>query len=202
VYQNKADLRGAGIHIGGGGRIVMFNSTVSGNEVLTATYSSEMGGGGISVSAGGRMEIQYSTITSNTTALSIREGILITSQADLKMDSSIIANHIDDCLNLGSGSTFSDGGFNFVGDSSSPGSCPFPISILSGDPLLAPLADNGGKTKTHALLPDSKAIDQIPVNFCTVPNDQRNWPRPRGAGCDIGAYERAFTVYTPIVFKE
>jgi hypothetical protein len=66
------------------------------------------------------------------------------------------------------------------------------------DPLLGPLGDYGGPTETHALLPDSPAIDAIPVADCTdleghpVEHDQRGVRRPRGAGCDIGAFERSF----------
>jgi hypothetical protein len=66
------------------------------------------------------------------------------------------------------------------------------------DPLLGPLADNGGETWTHALLPGSPAID---TGTCTdsdglpVTSDQRDFPRPLdgdedgAADCDIGAYE-------------
>ena len=57
------------------------------------------------------------------------------------------------------------------------------------DPLLAPLADNGGPTPTHALLPGSPAINQ---GSSTESNDQRGAPFVRnfGGGVDIGAYER------------
>ena len=56
------------------------------------------------------------------------------------------------------------------------------------DPLLGPLANNGGPTQTHALLPGSPAIDAAnPNSFPST--DQRGVPRPQGAGPDIGAYE-------------
>ena len=35
-----------------------------------------------------------------------------------------------------------------------------PTDLVNTDPLLGPLADNGGPTLTHALLPGSPAIDQ------------------------------------------
>lgn len=58
------------------------------------------------------------------------------------------------------------------------------------DPLLAALADNGGFTPTHALLPGSPAIDAVLNNACPPPaTDQRDVKRPQGARCDIGAYE-------------
>lgn len=56
------------------------------------------------------------------------------------------------------------------------------------DPLLGPLADNGGATQTHALLPGSPAVDRVPVAAC-VGIDQRGYHRPAGKRCDSGAYE-------------
>lgn len=59
------------------------------------------------------------------------------------------------------------------------------------DPMLLPLADNGGFTPTHALLPGSVAIDGVFNNVCPPPaTDQRGVSRPQGARCDIGAFER------------
>jgi len=61
--------------------------------------------------------------------------------------------------------------------------------LVNVDPKLGPLADNGGPTLTHALLPGSPAINHIPAGDCVVTRDQRGAFRPQGAGCDIGAYE-------------
>lgn len=58
------------------------------------------------------------------------------------------------------------------------------------DPKLGPLADNGGPTKTCALLEGSSAIDSGTASGAPK-SDQRGVPRPQGAGVDIGAYERA-----------
>jgi len=58
---------------------------------------------------------------------------------------------------------------------------------------LGPLADNGGATRTHALLSGSAAIDA--ATDCTdlagaaVTTDQRGLARPFGEHCDVGAYE-------------
>ena len=68
-------------------------------------------------------------------------------------------------------------------------------NIYGQDPLLGPLADNGGPTRTHALLPGSPAIDRGSSGGLTT--DQRGQPRPvrfpaclsPGDGSDIGAYE-------------
>jgi hypothetical protein len=59
------------------------------------------------------------------------------------------------------------------------------------DAMLGPLQDNGGPTETHALLPGSPAINQIPEAECEVDTDQRGEPRPETGGtmCDVGAFE-------------
>jgi hypothetical protein len=56
--------------------------------------------------------------------------------------------------------------------------------------LIEPLANNGGLTPTHALLPGSPAIDG--GSSLNAPStDQRGVLRPQGPGVDIGAYEQA-----------
>ncbi|MCH7593719.1 MAG: hypothetical protein IIB27_04345 [Chloroflexi bacterium] len=57
------------------------------------------------------------------------------------------------------------------------------------DAGLAGLKIDGGTTATNALLAGSPAIDAADGGSCP-PVDQRGVPRPRGASCDIGAYER------------
>ena len=60
----------------------------------------------------------------------------------------------------------------------------------TGDPMLAPLADNGGLTPTHHLIFGSPAIHAGDCAAGTVTTDQRGVARPQDAfGCDIGAYE-------------
>ena len=56
------------------------------------------------------------------------------------------------------------------------------------DPLLGPLAANGGPTLTHALLPGNTAIDTGDDDSCPA-TDQRGVVRPPRAACEIGAYE-------------
>jgi hypothetical protein len=84
-------------------------------------------------------------------------------------------------------------GYNIDGD----GSCGLSEEdgdLPATDPLLGPLAANGGPTPTHALLNGSPAIDQIAVSQCQVATDQRGIARPQApkpGACDIGAYEVA-----------
>ena len=56
------------------------------------------------------------------------------------------------------------------------------------DPKLGPLQDNGGPTKTHALLEGSPAIGAGDQE-AAPDKDQRGVSRPQGNGSDIGAYE-------------
>jgi hypothetical protein len=71
----------------------------------------------------------------------------------------------------------------------SDGSCNLvqPTDKPNTDPLVAPLANNGGPTLTHALMPNSPAIDAAADVGLTI--DQRGVARPQGAGFDIGAFE-------------
>jgi len=72
-----------------------------------------------------------------------------------------------------------------------------PITGIS--PKVGPLQNNGGHTKTLALLPGSPAIDRIGTvligsdTICggntAITTDQRGIARPQGQACDLGAYE-------------
>jgi len=70
-----------------------------------------------------------------------------------------------------------------------------PTDLIGVDPLLGPLQNNGGLTETHELLPNSPARDYVPLSSCLdfnnnlLAEDQRTDPRPKGPGCDIGAFE-------------
>src|SRR6185503_12185102 len=63
------------------------------------------------------------------------------------------------------------------------------------DPMLAPIANNGGYTQTMALSIGSAAINTGPNSGCPI-YDQRGVARPQGNRCDIGAYELEMTVTT------
>lgn len=61
-------------------------------------------------------------------------------------------------------------------------------NIVTADPLLGKLGDNGGFTQTIALLDGSSAIEAGSNDDCPSV-DQRGISRPQGSYCDIGAYE-------------
>jgi hypothetical protein len=155
---------------GGGIRaqsVTLINSTVSGN-------SAEGNGGGIWAY---RVTVKYSTITGNH-AEEIGGGVFAYSNiANVNtISSSIIAGNTTGSVNPDL--RFSAGtlaiNYSLIGDkagtSLTEAQTPDANGNLIGnsagggiiDPLLAPLADNGGPTETHALLPGSLAIDAKP----------------------------------------
>jgi hypothetical protein len=92
--------------------------------------------------------------------------------------------------------TYSD----ILGPSVYPG-----IGNINTDPLLGPLADNGGFSYTHALLHGSPAIDTGTNTGCPL-SDQRGAVRPFDGDrngtliCDMGAYE--FNLWIQFVDKD
>jgi hypothetical protein len=88
-------------------------------------------------------------------------------------------------------------GYNLSSDST----CNFKSTgdLNDTNPILGPLQNKGGQTKTMALLSGSPAIDAGNPSGCTnnagvlLKTDQRGKPRPDTedvSGCDMGAYER------------
>ncbi len=74
---------------------------------------------------------------------------------------------------------------------------------LDANPLLGALRNNGGLTKTMALISGSPAID-AGTNVGCPPTDQRGGPRPVNGTCDIGAVEYQGHLFAdvPVVGKE
>ncbi|MEX0800109.1 MAG: choice-of-anchor Q domain-containing protein [Dehalococcoidia bacterium] len=167
VSGNSAQGQGAGI--GNIGSATVNNSTISGNT------GAPQGGGIFHQNAGG-LTISSSTITGNST-----NGIYNFGSVNAK--NTIVANNTgNECLNA----TVS-AGHNLSSDSS----CGFSAGgdLEDTDPLLGPLADNGGPTQTQALLTGSPAIDAGSPDCPPPADDQRSVTRPQGDDCDIGAFE-------------
>jgi hypothetical protein len=186
VSGNTAGFLGGGIAHRGTG--VIHNTTVSGNQADT--------GGGIGT--GGTdtvLAVRSSTVSSNSAA----EGAnLRNTNFDpvATLRSTILANprgggrncFVDDA-------TLTSNGYNLASDAS----CKLtkPTDQPSTNPKLAPLASNGGATRTMALLADSPALDRGIA--AGVKTDQRGRGRPvafpwipdapGGDGADIGAFE-------------
>jgi hypothetical protein len=169
------------------GDATIVNSTFSGN-VSTAWH------GGAVFHTDGQLTVTNSTFTGNSAPGGTAAGIVVATfgggTPNLTLTNTILANPVGglNCAieNQGGAGTITSGGHNIDDDGScnltAPGDQPFT------NPLLEPLADNGGPTLTHALLPGSPAIDAANADVCPA-TDQRGVVRPQGAGCDVGAYE-------------
>ena len=187
---------GAGLRNRGGA--VLKNTTIADNSV-TNLNGEPVGGGGILVN--GQLFLSNVTLSGNKATCVVfgtnhcEGGGIFSAFAFIQIKNSILANQPD-------GGNCSINGGDFVSENnnlSDDATCAFSgagdlNSVLAGfDP--AGLADNGGPTKTVALLPTSPAVDAIPAADCTdlddeiVAADQRGVLRPQGSGCDIGAYE-------------
>jgi len=167
-----------------GGAIASFASTVTIiNSTISGNHADE-NGGGIYTGLGSTTEIIYSTISNNSAG---GQGGGLWNAGFTKLRSTIIAgNTASDRIACGGeiGSSMELSGKNL----SDSYYCTEDENLVT-NPRLGPLADNGGPTKTHALLIDSPAINA--ATNCTVTEDQRHIARPQpvGGACDIGAFE-------------
>ncbi len=178
ISGNRADVVGGwGARSLGGNTISIVNSTISGN------YATETIG---AMSTLAPLTLSSSTVAFNHTGLS-RGGLY--ARATLTLHSSIVA---DNTAIAGASDITGYVGTTVTGVNNliTSSTLTVPADTISACPKLGPLANNGGATFTHALAHDSPAInhgngEQFP------PTDQRGtgFPRPFGAGVDIGAYE-------------
>jgi hypothetical protein len=174
----------AGISIAGTAPSVIVNSTISGNIALGV-----IGG----VYAYAQLSLSNSTVAFNQGAGNQQvAGGVYSYYGPLALNSTIIAN------NTAAGNEFDLYGFTVTGANNLiMGSNDSPPGTLTNDPDLQPLADNGGPTKTHALLATSVAVD-AGNNVAGLSTDQRGagFSRLSGAQVDIGAFE--FQVAPPM----
>ncbi len=171
----------------------LLNSTVSGN-------SAGRSGGGIEFGdLNGPLLVRNSTVTANTAGESAGGIDRLTDYykvaTPLTVESSIVSGNADPfsydiVLALGTPPVVITRGAigRSAGVTLAPGSG---NNLPDGvDLRLGPLADHGGPTQTHELLPGSPAID-AGSNPAGLIFDQRgfNYARVGGAAADIGAYE-------------
>jgi uncharacterized repeat protein (TIGR01451 family) len=169
--------------VGGG---VFSNNTFTETTIIDSTIANNTAnssGGGVYNNNASVMTINHSTITNN---LSNSQSGGVVAFSAVTVSDSIIANNVGaldspNCLAL---APIVDGGGNFTDDIGVSFPCPATFTETASLNLGA-LADNGGPTKTRALLAGSAAIDGG-VN-CTTLSDQRGVPRQ--PTCDAGAYE-------------
>lgn len=177
LSDNSSAYGGGGIVLGA---TTMENSTISGN------HAASVGGGMIAL---GDVDVHNSTIAANT-AVDGGAGIFFPEAHAFALQSSIVATNTGDtdyAADLGSPYATTISGTNNLVLGSDLG---LPADTLSEDPRLAPLADNGGPTPTHALSKESPALD-AGNNSASLAYDQRGpgFARVSGPSADIGAFE-------------
>jgi len=162
---------------GGGAKVLgvaeLYSATVSGNAALfeggldlrsSATVSnSTISGNQAATQIGGLLVIGPLVLDNSTVALnthgSTQFGAGIRASASMLAHSSIVANNTSTSsgqnVDILCQSCVVTGSNNLIMGSNGA----LPVGTILVDPMLAPLADNGGPTKTHALLPGSPALD-------------------------------------------
>ena len=176
---------GGGIRVDYLSNVMLTNSTVSGNKedgVLARSYGSiSLANSTVSGNKGNGIALGLSQafLDNSTVVDNNGGGIDVGSHSNISLSNSIVANPgVENCL------------LDLYGASINAGTDTISSSGCGGatiaDPLLGPLADNGGPTQTHALLPGSPAIDNGTAAGATAA-DQRGIAA-EGVR-DSGAYE-------------
>lgn len=206
ISGNTAMIAGKAGAFGGGidcnGATLVYGSTFSNNEALvggalstegTVTLTNTTVTGNHALSAGGLFGSSANvTLTSTTVAFNRHDiagaGAALMTSGTLIANSSIIANNTSTQNLADEGALVGvliTGSHNLITVANKA----LPVGTLTSDPKLAPLAGNGGSTRTLALKSGSPAIDTGDAGG--LPFDQRGSGRPRSIGgiADIGAFE-------------
>ena len=165
--------------------VVITNSTFYSNSAPT--------GGGIANF--GRLNLSNSTLSNNNASNggALRNGL----GGVLSLRNSILANSTGgvDCIKVNTTPAVEN--INNLIETTGAGAESCGTSLLSSDPMLNSITNNGGSTQTMALRANSPAINAGDDATCVaapVNNlDQRGVTRPQGSHCDIGAYEKTVT---------
>lgn len=203
ISGNHADFIGGGVL--SKYALNLTQSTISGN--------SAMSGGGVTQKyfAGQGATIYNSTIAANT-ATYYGAGIYdfptppsgggTTTPPPITLVSSIVAKNsaggVPDDIYLNSSYSLTIAGSNDL-VMAATANITLPGGTLSADPLLAPLASNGGPTQTMGLLAGSPALG-TGINPNNYTNDQRGtgFPRSTGGLTDIGSFQGTVVLAAPV----
>ncbi len=161
VSGNSAGDSGGAIYIDG------TDGTNSFVQIAFSTFS------GNSATNGGGVFINIGTLEIGNTILNVGSGVNI---------DSALGTVVSDGHNLSSDAAGGNGATGPGGDLNASG------DIRNTDPKLGALANNGGPTLTHALLPGSPAVN-AGSNTSFPATDQRSVARPQILRPDIGAFE-------------
>ena len=174
VSGNHSESRGGGIYQRFGDVTLIANSTIFDNQ-------SDDGAGGIhhaGISSFRALTIENSIVAGHVAADGTGSDLFINSSITSNVSNSLIGSNIGTPLQATTAG-LPDAMGNLIGTSTSP-----------IDPLLGDLANNGGPTLTHALLPGSPAINAGgAVSVDIGDTDQRGEDRIADGQIDIGAFE-------------
>ncbi|MBX3065176.1 MAG: CSLREA domain-containing protein [Anaerolineae bacterium] len=188
---------------GCGGMSIATNATISPNYIINSTISGNSttgGGGGMCIYPSTLVEVINSTVADNTNGSTGGGNILVlggtSSLLTLKnalIGVGSITAQASPVKLVGPNLIAYTGNVNFTGDR---------LLLIEGDPLLQPLANNGGRTRTRRLNPTSLAIDSGWNSTCAEASinnlDQRGSTRPINYDdlglpvCDLGALEMEY----------
>ena len=175
---NTSQNRGGGLY-NYLGNLSLQNITFIENK--TQTY------GGAYFNADGPFTLTNGTFTSNHA--DVYGGAITTDESSAKIYNSIFWGNT--ARSSGNQLYVFSGGVPVIKNSVVENGCPAGAdctNIVTADPKLSTLGDNGGFTQTIALLDGSSAIESGSNEDCPSV-DQRGISRPQGSYCDIGAYE-------------
>ncbi len=164
------------------------NSNQARGSIVNSTFSGNTAGvaGAVNLSGGPNaltLSLINNTFTANQATRALAGGI-VTTVAQLTLSNNIIAGNVGGDCTLSSTSIVTDHNL----DSDNTCHLTGPGDLPGTNPLLGPLADNGGPTDTHALLTGSPARDAGGNSTCPAA-DQRGVTRPQRGICDIGSVE-------------
>jgi predicted outer membrane repeat protein len=188
------------------------NSTFYGNGVATVGDGTEDGGAIYNNADGGVSSPTLIHVTISGNEANVSGGGIYNSAQSFGNSSGFVINSIVWGNTALSGAQIQNAlGTPYIGNSAIQDS--FPSNVWDAslgtdgggntdeDPLLLPLADNGGLTQTMALAAGSSALDTADGDECLA-DDQRGVTRPKGVGCDIGAFEKVVFADVPVPGKE
>jgi predicted outer membrane repeat protein len=184
ISGNTADHNGGAME--NSGTLALTNNTLSGNHAGTAN-----GGGLYWVS--GSVTLINNTLKDNTAGT--QGGNIYAGGAN-----NILIHIKNTILASGSPNNCDSHIFSEGNNLESANSCGLAGigDLVNLNTRLGTLQNNGGPTKTHALLSGSPAIDAGTNNGCPA-TDQRGVSRPKGIRCDIGSFEYSPKIYLPMV---
>jgi hypothetical protein len=183
VYGNSAlgqsNTSGGGIENHDQGTVIVSNSSIDGN------YASQYGAA-ISNHGSNTVTITNSTISGNRADVN---GGIYTNAGQVELGNTILKTGSVGANIFSQGGSVTSHGYN-LSDDDGAGFLTAAADQINTDAMLGPLANNGGATLTHALLPGSPAIDAGDPNFTAPPiTDQRGYPRVYNGRIDIGSFE-------------